>query len=207
MICQLCGKEFKQTHYNQRYCSEECRKEAKRQSKKKYKQSAKGKISNEKWLKSDRRKENERKYRQKPIAKEKAVLRAKKYLNNHPEAIAKKRQRDKIFGRTEKGREINRRAQRKYKKTEKGRLNNRKQKFIRRTLKPANQDIIKDILQNNICYYCNKEIIGKKTIDHKIPVSKGGTNDKENLVLCCVHCNSQKGNKTEEEYKKWLKLQ
>ena len=49
------------------------------------------------------------------------------------------------------------------------------------------------------------KITGIKTIDHKIPVIKGGTNNKENLVLCCKHCNSQKNNKNEEEYREWLK--
>jgi hypothetical protein len=30
------------------------------------------------------------------------------------------------------------------------------------------------------------------TIDHIIPVSKGGTNDKRNLVTCCHECNKTK---------------
>lgn len=30
------------------------------------------------------------------------------------------------------------------------------------------------------------------TIDHVIPLSKGGTNDEENLVTCCSRCNSKK---------------
>lgn len=31
------------------------------------------------------------------------------------------------------------------------------------------------------------------TIDHKIPLSKGGTNDPENLITCCMKCNGKKG--------------
>jgi HNH endonuclease len=31
------------------------------------------------------------------------------------------------------------------------------------------------------------------TLDHKIPVSKGGGNDAENLQTMCMPCNSQKG--------------
>ena len=41
----------------------------------------------------------------------------------------------------------------------------------------------------NICHYCGKEA---DTVDHKIPVISGGTDDDENLVACCRKCNSKK---------------
>lgn len=44
--------------------------------------------------------------------------------------------------------------------------------------------------------YKGKELSEQeKTVDHKIPVSKGGTNAKTNLVICCRHCNSLKNDK------------
>ena len=110
------------------------------------------------------------------------------------------------YSRTEKGKEVNKKAAKKYRKTEKGKLNNRKQKFMRRTMKPVDNLVLKKIMEQNICYYCGKEITGLKTIDHKIPVSRGGNNKENNLVLCCKHCNSQKNDKSEEEYIEWLKL-
>jgi hypothetical protein len=40
-------------------------------------------------------------------------------------------------------------------------------------------------------------------MDHLIPVSKGGGDDAHNLVLACSSCNSRKGTKTLEEYRKY----
>ena len=37
------------------------------------------------------------------------------------------------------------------------------------------------------------------TIDHIIPVSKGGLNTWENLITACVPCNQKKSNKTIQE--------
>jgi 5-methylcytosine-specific restriction endonuclease McrA len=54
-----------------------------------------------------------------------------------------------------------------------------------------------------LCFYCNVEMIPRKpgqtnicdlamTIDHVVPLSKGGSNKLENLVLCCNKCNRKK---------------
>jgi 5-methylcytosine-specific restriction endonuclease McrA len=45
----------------------------------------------------------------------------------------------------------------------------------------------------NRCHYCRKRKI--LTIDHVIPLSKGGKHVKENLVPACRGCNSAKNNK------------
>ena len=44
------------------------------------------------------------------------------------------------------------------------------------------------------CHYCWKHFIREDmTVDHKIPVSKGGKNNKGNLVRACQPCNLDKG--------------
>lgn len=44
-----------------------------------------------------------------------------------------------------------------------------------------------------LCYYCGKK--DKMTLDHVIPLSKGGLHEKANLVAACSHCNTSKGNR------------
>lgn len=48
------------------------------------------------------------------------------------------------------------------------------------------------------CVYCNKT--GKLTLDHIIPISRGGDHTKDNVAPACVHCNSSKGNKMIDEW-------
>lgn len=40
------------------------------------------------------------------------------------------------------------------------------------------------------------------TLDHVIPLSRGGTHDMANLRCCCRACNAGKSNRTPEEYAK-----
>lgn len=53
------------------------------------------------------------------------------------------------------------------------------------------------LLSHDVCYWCKKRIPDdtNKTIDHVIPLSTGGTNSPENLVLSCKPCNQSKINK------------
>lgn len=44
---------------------------------------------------------------------------------------------------------------------------------------------------NNTCVYCGSR---SEHVDHVIPVSRGGTNDEENLVASCRSCNIRKRN-------------
>jgi 5-methylcytosine-specific restriction endonuclease McrA len=47
------------------------------------------------------------------------------------------------------------------------------------------------------CRYC--AAFDARTIDHKVPQTKGGTNDDSNLVVACKRCNSRKGARTPEQ--------
>lgn len=50
------------------------------------------------------------------------------------------------------------------------------------------------------CGYCGDHLGGYWHVDHKQPVSKGGTNALENLHFTCPTCNMRKGNMTHEEF-------
>ena len=48
------------------------------------------------------------------------------------------------------------------------------------------------------CQYCGRADLSL-TIDHVMPVSRGGEDTWENLVCACVDCNNRKGDRTPEE--------
>lgn len=51
------------------------------------------------------------------------------------------------------------------------------------------------------CTYCKIELTYEQTtIDHKIPRSRGGTDDPENLTIACEECNGRKRSMTVEEF-------
>ncbi len=48
-------------------------------------------------------------------------------------------------------------------------------------------------LSRGVCYYCNRSVPPKKlTMDHIVPISRGGRSTKGNLVTCCKECNNNK---------------
>lgn len=50
----------------------------------------------------------------------------------------------------------------------------------------------------NLCAYCGMG--GPLTVDHKIPLTRGGSNDITNIVPACKPCNSRKFTKTAAEF-------
>lgn len=60
-------------------------------------------------------------------------------------------------------------------------------------------------LQDGCCYYCEKKISSVQspdwTIEHKLPLCRGGNNLISNLAGACNDCNHKKGPLTEHEFK------
>lgn len=58
----------------------------------------------------------------------------------------------------------------------------------------------KEQLGKNVCFYCKRVVVVypknlsfSATIDHIIPLSKGGVNARYNLCVACRECNNKKG--------------
>lgn len=48
-------------------------------------------------------------------------------------------------------------------------------------------------LNAEICYFCGKKFPRDElTMDHLVPVSRGGKSTKSNIVVSCKNCNSEK---------------
>lgn len=66
------------------------------------------------------------------------------------------------------------------------------------------------LYRKNCCYYCGASLRKarryrtsphRRSWDHIIPTSRGGSNNPLNKVLACVTCNQEKNNMTLEEYR------
>lgn len=72
----------------------------------------------------------------------------------------------------------------------------------KKTLKAFRHELEKQLAY---CHYCGKYVEKKdRTVDHKVPVSKGGGDGIENLVLACKDCNGLKGSMSYRQFKKYL---
>ena len=49
--------------------------------------------------------------------------------------------------------------------------------------------------QKGRCFWCHEKLV-EPTVDHVVPLSGGGGNGSENLVIACEHCNKSKGAKS-----------
>jgi len=79
----------------------------------------------------------------------------------------------------------------------------KKQKAKARELR--NSQWWKRKLSKGECYYCGKTFLPKElTMDHVVPVSRGGKSTKGNLVTACKDCNNKKKNLLPMEWQEYL---
>ena len=69
---------------------------------------------------------------------------------------------------------------------------------------PVNAEKVLFEQQNGLCYLCGDLLYGRLndplSIEHKVPVSRGGSNDTSNVGLAHLSCNLRKSTKTPEEF-------
>lgn len=55
------------------------------------------------------------------------------------------------------------------------------------------------------CFYCLRRLAPTvRCVDHVVPLAQSGRNSYRNLVGCCLECNSQKGERSAEDFVRWL---
>jgi 5-methylcytosine-specific restriction endonuclease McrA len=60
-------------------------------------------------------------------------------------------------------------------------------------------------LSQGVCHYCGEHFPAKKlTMDHILPVARGGSSSKGNIVACCKECNTRKRDMSPSEWEEFL---
>jgi len=61
--------------------------------------------------------------------------------------------------------------------------------------------------QEGTCYYCNRDV-GRNnlTMDHVVPLSRGGKSKKGNIVPACKECNNKKKYLIPIEWEEYLEM-
>jgi 5-methylcytosine-specific restriction endonuclease McrA len=60
-------------------------------------------------------------------------------------------------------------------------------------------------LSEGRCYYCGKEFLPKDlTMDHIVPLIRGGKSTKGNIVAACKECNNRKKHMLPVEWEEYL---
>jgi len=78
---------------------------------------------------------------------------------------------------------------------------------------PSIEELIKLKDETTHCRYCKREMTEKhlapteKTLDHKIPISREGSNDLSNLECICRRCNTRKSASTSDEFEARLAVE
>lgn len=63
----------------------------------------------------------------------------------------------------------------------------------------------KNQLGKGVCYYCKKRFHPSElTMDHIVPIARGGKSTRGNVVPCCKECNSKKQSLLPIEWQEYL---
>jgi len=178
--CGICGKENIEAKTGPLTCKE-CRKEKGRLAKQQYNSSEKGKQTSHNLYLRHRVLHPRVKLTQAELLERRR--RRDKKRDKNPERIAKEKEWHRRYIQSEKGRAMM--AMR----------NARRYEWVKNTPNPLTAAQWLEILKQHRyhCHYCHKKT--KLTLDHVIPLSKGGQHTATNVVPACPHCNSTKHDK------------
>ena len=130
---------------------------------------------------------------------EKLKERARHHYKTHRKEIIA---RNKEYTRTHPTlyRAIAHRYDQKHKEQANARNRNKRARYKQSEGKHDQRDIQAQLKrQHGKCYYCG-ELVDKYHVDHVIPLSRGGGNGPDNLVISCPKCNMSKNDKMPHEW-------
>ena len=85
-------------------------------------------------------------------------------------------------------------------------MNQKMTKKIKRKVISDNKKIKVYVKFDNHCAYCGVILtVNNRSIDHKQPISKGGTNNIKNLYPACTDCNTLKSSLSIEKFRRKIK--
>lgn len=179
-ICRICHQEFYSGAANGTLCSQSCKILRKEETDKAYRLTEHGQAVRRKNRKNPITIETRKRYEQTEKFKQSKHIRNKIYMQTPAaQELEKKRKLNYYYSHFSK-----------------------KYNLYNPNAYKVTLSDIRQLYSSDSCFYCNKKLTeSEKTVDHKIPVSKGGTNEMQNLVIACQNCNSKKNNKTYIEYK------
>lgn len=120
----------------------------------------------------------------------------KSYLNNKETVL--KRSTEWHKNNPDKAKE----SYKKWRNSDKGKATLESEWHKRRALGEISKETVFEVIleSKGVCPYCGENIANNGSLDHIIPVSKGGTNERSNLKWCCIKCNMSKGSKDLDEW-------
>jgi len=197
VICSKCKIEKPPEEFTKnRTCKSgygcECKQCVRERAKERYaKNPEKYRKRNQHWIiqNKDKQLEMQRQWREKN--KEHIKNYDKEYRKDNEEVHAKARERLRVWVRNNPERHrINKaNSSRKRRAVKQNRESNLTASQINALIKNS----------NNICFWCDREIPkGKMHLDHITPLSKGGDDTINNLVVSCASCNLRKSDKSPE---------
>lgn len=142
-----------------------------------------------------------KKYAKKNIGRRKEYLR-NWYFNNRERLIEQRRPRQLEWRKNNRGRiRANEALYRKNNRYVSSVKNNRRRALLSKKRTDNIDYIFLEFVshfQGGICFYCGK--VDRLTLDHILPLVRGGAHTFGNVVLCCITCNTKKGKKTLREF-------
>ena len=155
---------------------------------------------NRAYRESNRAKATERMRMWRSKNRERELAREKKRREQKPELFAEKARRYNLAHKEE-----NAERRRRYVAMNREMVRARNQRRRTRKMSAEGTHTGTDIQaqyerQRGKCYYCGKKVGKNYHVDHVVPLSRGGTNDPDNLVIACPSCNTSKCDKLPHEW-------